>query len=76
MQIHCNPKQVTTLLWLERTASRYIPLAAIDAPLRRSSVSSMATTIGQPGGNKPIDSPNRMRAPRRPDQRARLSTRW
>ena len=75
MQIHSSPKQVTTVLSEERTASRDIPFARMRAPLRRSSVSSTATTIGTCAGNIPSNRPSRIRAPWRDDQRARFSTR-
>ena len=51
MQTHCMAQQAATRRLLARTASRYIPLAAMRAPLRRSRVSSTTTRIGQPGGS-------------------------
>ena len=75
--IHFSPQHLTTTLWVERTASRYLPLALIFLPLRRSIVSSITTNNGMPAFSANITSiPSRIFAPCSPLHLARLNTRW
>src|SRR3972149_2843958 len=75
MQTQRRPKQVTRCFSLERTASRNTPLALILAPRRRSSVSSITTTIGAFALNSSAtNNLNRMRLNAKHDQVARLKT--
>ena len=62
--------------WLERTASRWMPRAAMRLPQRRSSVSSTPMTTGPLGAKAATSNPSSTSAAARADQRARFSTRW
>ena len=62
MHSHFKPRHLTTPVGLEeRTASRYNPFALIFLPLRRSNVSSTATSIGHDFGRAFIKRPNKIR---------------
>ena len=50
-------------------------MARIFRPLRRSTVSSMPTSTGHPGGRSATSNPSSIRAPAKPDQCARLEAR-
>ena len=72
---HCSPGVITTWSSLDRTGSRYRPLAAIFRPQRRSTVSSMPNTNGSVDEpRRPATSSNRARLSCSGDHRARLST--